>query len=299
MALRVAIVSVDGVGKPLPPGDFLDGVSSAWNSSSGITSLSTPTDRVGIGTAVPSTKAKLQVDSTTQGFLPPRMTTAQRDAITSPPAGLIIFNTTTSSIETYSGSAWVNLYGGESYRVEHFTTTGTDGSSRGTISGNLYVDLAEIPINASKVCIDVIGGTTQANVLLSGSDFTVIDAGAGQKRVSWAAYDMGLTIINGTTFRVIYPISSTGSLRQRKVYPYTLTGTDISNKYKDLPNIPVTDTVEFYAKAGNHFYPGDNFAIITDGADLKRLTWDATDPSVGEGITNFVSGDKVVVAYAY
>ena len=59
-----------------------------------------------IGTAAPNAKASLDVQSTTQGFLPPRMTTTQRDAITSVPAGLMIYNTTTNKINFYNGSAW-------------------------------------------------------------------------------------------------------------------------------------------------------------------------------------------------
>ena len=57
---------------------------------------------VGIGTSSPNAAALLQVDSTTKGFLPPRMTTAQRDAISSPPAGLIIFNTDLGTLQTYA-----------------------------------------------------------------------------------------------------------------------------------------------------------------------------------------------------
>jgi hypothetical protein len=48
----------------------------------------------------------LDVSSTTKGFLPPRMTTAQRDAISSPPAGLVIYNTSTNVLNFYNGSAW-------------------------------------------------------------------------------------------------------------------------------------------------------------------------------------------------
>lgn len=53
--------------------------------------------------------AQLQVDSTTKGFLPPRMTTTQRDAISSPAAGLQIYNTTTAKANVYNGSAWTEL----------------------------------------------------------------------------------------------------------------------------------------------------------------------------------------------
>jgi len=60
----------------------------------------------GDDTTVEST-AKLQVNSTTQGFLPPRMTTTERNNITSPADGLMIFNTTTAQWEGYDGSSWV------------------------------------------------------------------------------------------------------------------------------------------------------------------------------------------------
>lgn len=60
---------------------------------------------VGVGGA-PDSKAALTVTSTTQGFLPPRMTGTQRDAISSPTAGLIVYNSTTNKLNFYNGSAW-------------------------------------------------------------------------------------------------------------------------------------------------------------------------------------------------
>jgi len=64
------------------------------------------TGEVGIGNTSPGPKAILDLTSTTQGFLPPRMTTTQRDAITSVPASLMIYNTTTNKLNFYNGSAW-------------------------------------------------------------------------------------------------------------------------------------------------------------------------------------------------
>jgi len=64
---------------------------------------------VGIGTSFPNGVSQLEVTSTTKGFLPPRMTTTQRDAIIAPPAGLQIFNTTTTSTQEYTGAVWRNI----------------------------------------------------------------------------------------------------------------------------------------------------------------------------------------------
>ncbi len=60
---------------------------------------------VGIG-GTPVASAALEVVSTTRGILPSRMTTTQRDAISSPATGLVIFNTTTARLEFYNGTAW-------------------------------------------------------------------------------------------------------------------------------------------------------------------------------------------------
>lgn len=64
------------------------------------------TSGVGIGTDAPNASAKLEVNSDTQGFLPPRMTGTERDEISSPAAGLIIYNTTTDKLNFYNGTAW-------------------------------------------------------------------------------------------------------------------------------------------------------------------------------------------------
>lgn len=62
---------------------------------------------VGIGVTVNHSSAKLQVDSTTEGFLPPRMTSAQRNAIASPAEGLVVVQTDgTKGLYLYIDAAW-------------------------------------------------------------------------------------------------------------------------------------------------------------------------------------------------
>jgi hypothetical protein len=61
---------------------------------------------VGIGTASPLSSAALQIVSTTRGFLPPKMTTVERNAITNITSGLMVYNTTTNKLNFYNGSAW-------------------------------------------------------------------------------------------------------------------------------------------------------------------------------------------------
>lgn len=63
----------------------------------------------GIGTTTPTASTQPDVRNTTKGFLHPRMTTTQGDLITSPDAGLVIYNTTTNSVQLYNGSGWLLL----------------------------------------------------------------------------------------------------------------------------------------------------------------------------------------------
>ena len=64
--------------------------------------------QVGIGTTSPNASAIFDVTSSSQGFLPPRMTTDQRTSITNPAAGLTIYNTNLNCLEVYNGVRWVN-----------------------------------------------------------------------------------------------------------------------------------------------------------------------------------------------
>lgn len=63
------------------------------------------------GNASLSASAILQADSTTRGFLPPRMTTTQINAITTPATGLVVYNTTIDHLCVYQGAVtgWVKL----------------------------------------------------------------------------------------------------------------------------------------------------------------------------------------------
>jgi hypothetical protein len=64
---------------------------------------------LGIGTASPNASAILDVQSTTKGVRMPNMTTTQKNAISSPAAGLMVFDTTLSKLCVYSGAAWQTI----------------------------------------------------------------------------------------------------------------------------------------------------------------------------------------------
>lgn len=68
--------------------------------------------QVGIGTTSPDASSALDITATDKGFLMPRMTTVQKDAIATPTEGLQVFDTDTKSVWTYDGTAWKEGVGG-------------------------------------------------------------------------------------------------------------------------------------------------------------------------------------------
>jgi hypothetical protein len=99
---------------------------------------------IGIGTLTPNASAQLDISSTTQGLLIPRLTMVQRNAIASPATGLMIYQTdNTAGLYTYSGASWQAVSGSGSLSIPYSTLYG--GSS-----------------NAFE--IDMIGGTNNSGI---------------------------------------------------------------------------------------------------------------------------------------
>ena len=71
---------------------------------------------IGIGTTSPDPSAALDITSTTQGLLPPRMTQEQMTAIATPAEGLIVYclDCTPKSLFVYNASDFINIINGES-----------------------------------------------------------------------------------------------------------------------------------------------------------------------------------------
>lgn len=61
----------------------------------------------GTFTDIPS--ARLAINSSTEGFLPPRMTTTEKNAIASPAEGLIVYDSTLKKLCIYTGTAWETI----------------------------------------------------------------------------------------------------------------------------------------------------------------------------------------------
>ena len=106
--------------------------------------------------------AVLELESTSKGFIMPRMTEAQRDAITTPANGLMIFNTTSQSINVYdvSFTSWRQIESKESTLITSFTSSFTTPYNfRVTITNLSTVDITPT-FSTSDVNITGVTGAT-------------------------------------------------------------------------------------------------------------------------------------------
>ena len=125
---------------------------------------------VGIGTNSPNASAQLEIASTTKGMLLPRMTFAQRSAITTPATGLLVYQTDLiSGFYYFNGTAWTPVSAGSS----QWSTSGSDIFSNN--SGNVGIGIST---PGSKLHIKGIP-TVEANTASSGSIMRMYGGTAG------------------------------------------------------------------------------------------------------------------------
>jgi len=91
---------------------------------------------VGIGTTTPNPSALLEINSTTKGLLPPRVTNVQRNAIANPANGLLVSCTNCSvpGLQQYINGSWQPL--GESAT----TNIGNYGTVTNPVTGKVWLD---------------------------------------------------------------------------------------------------------------------------------------------------------------
>ncbi|MDV7186154.1 hypothetical protein R3X25_02580 [Lutibacter sp. TH_r2] len=79
--------------------------------------------QVGIGTVNPNASSMLDIHSTTKGLLIPRMTTAQKNAISSPAEGLMVYDTDLDKFNFYNNSTWSIVESNDNYRNNYVLVT--------------------------------------------------------------------------------------------------------------------------------------------------------------------------------
>lgn len=156
-------------------------------------------ENVGIGTTSPDNTSILELRSTTQGFLVPRMSTAQRTAISSPADGLLIYNTDNDRFEYYNAglTQWFGLIGAAGGITFDLITAGTNTNQALVIGANSSLDVTG---NGRIVATEYNGtGSVTANVDLATSEVSgVLPIIKGGTNASTLTAN-GFLIYNGTS----------------------------------------------------------------------------------------------------
>ncbi|MDD7887461.1 fibrinogen-like YCDxxxxGGGW domain-containing protein [Flavivirga sp. 57AJ16] len=143
--------------------------------------------QVGVGTTNPDPSSILDVTSTNQGLLVPRMTQSQRDAITTPAEGLLIYNLDSNCFQYHNGTTWSDCLG-ESQQANKLNCN--------SINANGNYAVGETLTSANTITIDVLVN-------------------------SYDTYTISTNTVNG------YSFSTSGTFSSLGVHTITLTGSGI------------------------------------------------------------------------
>ena len=141
------------------------------------------------GTAI-AASALLEVQSTTKGFLQPRMTNGQVLAIATPATGLQVYDTTNNKNLLYNGTLWQNVATESWVSAQGYLT-----SQPWVVSGsNIYYNTGNVGI----------GTTTPTDKLhivdnTNGNKFARISAGAADASAAWVAQN---DLVDNIVYRV-------------------------------------------------------------------------------------------------
>ncbi|MEO1257301.1 MAG: hypothetical protein AAFZ15_00840 [Bacteroidota bacterium] len=89
--------------------------------------------------SIPDSSAMLDVQSNSKGFLAPRMSTAERKAISNPATGLLVFDTDKDQYFFYNGTSWTTFYRWETNGSDVFRESGKVGIGTNNPNGELHV----------------------------------------------------------------------------------------------------------------------------------------------------------------
>ena len=105
--------------------------------------------QVGIGTTSPNGSSILDIESSDSGVLFPRLTTVQRNAISSPATGLLIYNSSNNSFQYNFGTPaipnWISLSSNQSQAGTHNVGTTATGWNYYTVTfSNAFTNIPSI-----------------------------------------------------------------------------------------------------------------------------------------------------------
>ncbi|RRO24034.1 hypothetical protein [Flavobacteriaceae bacterium 14752] len=222
--------------------------------------------QVGIGTLNPDDSAVLDVESTTQGVLIPRMTTTERDAIVTPAEGLQVYNITQNTLDVFSGGSWKSfVYSTNSNIVNVFSLADLPTPVAGEIkleSDKMYVFSGMVDISPNYILMNGAGmkGTDpQKDIVISDVN------GAVLRSVDTGVFIEDLAVVPNSSTTQAYNFSDS-------------TGTQFCNIFSGA------SVIEFTPSLGVGQISG--FSAVT----FNKNFWNVTDGlKIGGNVGKFAS----------
>lgn len=250
---------------------------------------------VGINTGTSmSPSAQLEVRSITSGFLPPRMTTSQKNAISSPATGLQVYDTTLGSLNVYNGTSWIALGagGGGSMAIGGAITSATAGSVlfAGT-SGVLQQDNANLFWDDTNNRLGI--GTATPSVALELGTSTL---GAEQLiNPTIGSTNIAPTITAGNYTTTGYTISG-GIYSKTSGSAWQGGSTNAVIVYGNSYQVSITFNT-WTSGTGVNVYLGGIFLfrVTTTGTYTKKITAVNTDQLIFDGNTSLYSINSIII----
>lgn len=198
-----------------------------------------------------NSSAVFELQSTSKGFLVPKMTTTQRNAISSPATGLLIFDTTKNKFYVYDGSRWVTSESnwlGSTTRIKLLpkdfvgTLVGSKGKNNAlsiyddaadddsfamttTEDGSYLVAFVAIPSGYNATAVTIYGSDTSEDFYVYEGDISTTD----DLRISGNSDYLGTAEItsSGGTVTFSSAVSSTTTNYLIVAISFTNAGTDL------------------------------------------------------------------------
>ncbi len=166
----------------------------------------------------PDTSAILDISSTTRGFLAPRMTTTQQNAIVLPANGLLIFNTTDNVFKVNTGTTgspvWTPLSGGGGSGIT--SLNGLTGTTQTFATGTSGTDF-NISSSSTTHTLNIPDASATARGLITTGTQTVAGAKTFSNNATFSGTITASTLNSGASTDSVVTASATGLLKKRTV----------------------------------------------------------------------------------
>lgn len=232
----------------------------------------------------PTSSAMLDVSSTSKGFLPPRVTYTERNAISIPLAGLMVWCSncgTSGELQVYNGTSWTNIIGGAALGVLGVPGAPTIGTATAG-DGEASVSFTQPSSNGGSTITSYTATSSTGNI--SG---TLTQAGSGTITVTGLA--------NGTAYT--FTVTATNAYG-------TGPASDASNSVTPAVTLAVGTSygggkiAYIFQPTDPGYVEGQTHGLIAASSDQGTLvTWyngsntttGATGTALGTGSTNTTS----------